>query len=198
MAKSVLISIQPKWCELITQGKKTVEIRKTRPKLETPFKVYIYCTKPKSKHDWGLCLEDGKVGFVCNCNYDAAIRNGMKILSGKIIGEFVCDEIITAELGHYSNILLADAQIDALDLMEYANEKTIYGWHISNLVIYENPKELSEFYKEDFEEIYSSWEDLFSIGVPEDCPVSYPPEPKEEDYIVKRPPQSWCYVEELE
>ena len=22
----------------------------------------------------------------------------------------------------------------------------------------------------------------------------YPPEPKEEDYILTRPPQSWCYV----
>lgn len=42
--KSVLISIQPRWCELIASGKKTIEIRKTKPKLETPFKVYIYCT----------------------------------------------------------------------------------------------------------------------------------------------------------
>ena len=43
--KAVLISIQPKWGELIASGKKTVEIRKTKPKLETPFKVYIYCTQ---------------------------------------------------------------------------------------------------------------------------------------------------------
>ena len=34
--KAVLISIQPKWCELIASGKKTVEVRKTKPKLETP------------------------------------------------------------------------------------------------------------------------------------------------------------------
>ena len=31
---SVLISIQPKWCELIANGQKTIEIRKTRPKME--------------------------------------------------------------------------------------------------------------------------------------------------------------------
>lgn len=42
--KSVLISIKPKWCELIANGKKTLEVRKTRPKLEVPFKCYIYCT----------------------------------------------------------------------------------------------------------------------------------------------------------
>ena len=41
MNKSVLISIQPKWCELIASGKKTIEVRKTAPKLETPFKCYI-------------------------------------------------------------------------------------------------------------------------------------------------------------
>lgn len=43
--KSILQSIKPKYCELIAAGKKTIEVRKTRPKLETPFKVYIYCTK---------------------------------------------------------------------------------------------------------------------------------------------------------
>lgn len=45
MSKAVMISIQPKWVELILSGKKTVEVRKTRPSIETPFKVYIYCTK---------------------------------------------------------------------------------------------------------------------------------------------------------
>ena len=48
--KSVLISIKPKYCELIASGKKTVEIRKTRPKIEPPFKCYIYCTKPSKKY----------------------------------------------------------------------------------------------------------------------------------------------------
>ena len=43
--KAVLISIKPKWCDLIRRGRKTVEVRKTCPKLEVPFKVYIYCTK---------------------------------------------------------------------------------------------------------------------------------------------------------
>lgn len=51
--KSVLISIQPKWCELIASGKKTIEVRKTKPKLETPFKVYIYCTKDEPLYHSG-------------------------------------------------------------------------------------------------------------------------------------------------
>ena len=44
MAKAVLISIRPDWVEKILSGEKTLEVRKTRPKLEAPFKVYIYCT----------------------------------------------------------------------------------------------------------------------------------------------------------
>lgn len=70
--KSVLISIQPKWCELIASGKKTVEVRKTRPKLETPFKCYIYQTK----RSWVYRLLK-KLG----------------LYQGKVIGEFVCDKI---------------------------------------------------------------------------------------------------------
>lgn len=51
---AVLLSVRPKWCELIASGKKTVEVRKTRPKIETPFKCYIYCTKPKELSEFGL------------------------------------------------------------------------------------------------------------------------------------------------
>ena len=66
MSKAVLMSIQPKWCALIADGWKTVEIRKNRPKLKTPFKVYIYCTKNKEK-----------------CG----------VAQGKVIGEFICSII---------------------------------------------------------------------------------------------------------
>lgn len=44
MSKAVMISIRPKWCEKICRGEKSIEVRKTRPKLETPFKCYIYET----------------------------------------------------------------------------------------------------------------------------------------------------------
>ena len=45
MAKAVLISIRPEWVSRILCGEKTVEVRKSRPRLEAPFKCYIYCTK---------------------------------------------------------------------------------------------------------------------------------------------------------
>ena len=81
--KSVLISIQPKWCELIASGKKTVEVRKTKPKLETPFKCYIYCTKDNTFAEKTLRGFDDKGKAIY-----------YKANKGKVIGEFVCNDII--------------------------------------------------------------------------------------------------------
>ena len=149
--KSVLISIQPKWCELIASGKKTVEVRKTKPKLETPFKCYIYMTA-------GNAVYPVKI----NGNLYTCSNVGGKC----VIGEFVCDFIDEykydycphPEIGmdydcgdNWWEISAEDLQNACLTESEfrmYAWPKEImYGWHISNLVIYDNPKELSEFRK---------------------------------------------------
>lgn len=42
--KSVLLSIHPKYVDKILDGKKTIEVRKSRPKITPPFKCYIYMT----------------------------------------------------------------------------------------------------------------------------------------------------------
>ena len=54
MSKAVLISIRPQWCQKIASGEKTIEVRKTKPKLETPFKCYIYCKLDGLKHPFGI------------------------------------------------------------------------------------------------------------------------------------------------
>lgn len=147
--KSVLISIQPKWCELIASGKKTVEVRKTRPKLETPFKVYIYCTQNN----------DGKIGHWLNLYCDSKLvttdihlEDPCYNLNGKVIGEFVCDAIFQISITYSdpeSRIALKEFPFTCLtdkQIMDYfGNGKEGYGWHISDLVIYDKPKELSEF-----------------------------------------------------
>ena len=188
--KSVLISIQPKWCELIASGKKTIEVRKTRPKLETPFKVYIYATEPRHKRDLGLCLDDGKVCLIYRWNYDYARRHRMPILSGKVIGEFVCYDIakILNFVTHFGvegrpecelNTIARASCLDYMDMLEYfGTDKDGYAWHISDLKIYDNPKKLSEFCSYDAR-IY-----IGENGFP--MPT----------HAITRPPQSWCYVEE--
>lgn len=176
--KSVMISIKPYWVFLIiAKTIDTVEVRKTCPQDDEWNKVgKIYCTKDKKSFNL----------------IPKKYQPFMEKFLGKVVGEFICDYI-------YENMPYdcEGSRVSVSELQKYANCKPLYGWHISNLVIYDEPKALNKFYKKDFEEALSNWEDLFSIGTPKGCLVEYPPEPKEEDYILTRPPQSWCYVENI-
>lgn len=197
--KSVLISIQPKWCELIASGKKTIEVRKTKPKLETPFKVYIYCTKPRhyykiSRH---LLISDESL-FLINGNVRMCDGFGVeyedseyKHLNCKVIGEFVCDNLKTFEFGTEYYQTLVGSCLTGDEVWDYGKGKTLYGWHISDLVIYDKPRELSEFYKP-----CAFGEDDVSCFL---CEKSgYAPDMHIDCFNkVTRPPQSWCYVEEV-
>lgn len=191
--KSVLISIQPKWCELIASGKKTVEVRKTKPKLPTPFKCYIY--ESSGNH---------RVG---NENFNVCLKGkGRK----KVIGEFVVDEFDRiAHCGTCNNdirlkivdnnlyckeldyVYLNKCQLSYFDINEYSNGGDVYGWHITNLIIYDEPKELSEFQKYGALS-YDDW--LYGL-------YNGSSEGSYEKYLipfkVSRPPQSWCYVEAM-
>lgn len=96
MGKAVLISIRPKWCELIASGKKTIEIRNTQPKLPTPFKCYIYCTR-STDHPagWLGCYDHDmhKFGLISPLNIDAGKHMNIEVVSGKVVGEFICTNI---------------------------------------------------------------------------------------------------------
>jgi predicted transcriptional regulator len=145
--KAVMMSIQPKFCELIASGKKTVEVRKTKPKIAPPFKVYIYCTKDNTFAEKTLrgFDDNGKAIYY-------------KANKGKVIGEFVCDCITTLYnccydewerlLGGLHRIekqLVENACLTEKELHSYANGKRCYAWHITDLAIYDEPRELGEF-----------------------------------------------------
>lgn len=178
--KSILISIRPKWCELIASGKKTVEVRKTRPKCDAPFKCYIYCTKEFYRKGDGYFQ-----GKYC----------------GKVIGEFVCDKIdkidvIDHELMTYIRVnqkadmfITQETCLEIDELQKYLNNKTGYGWHISDLVIYDEPKELREFWNAgkcpyESKNGCTYKYHCFRAGKTKRCGQQ-----------IERPPQSWCYVE---
>lgn len=167
MSKAVLISIRPKWCELIASGKKTIEVRKTRPKIETPFKCYIYETQGKTDTPW--MDEDGHMVF-----------RGR----GAVIGEFVCDRMerfdvpFPAYMDQVDTRLLKAACLSYREAHTYLGHRSGYGWHISDLVIYDEPKKLSDF------RLYNT-SAVIEYGLP--MPT----------HEIRRPPQSWCYVEEL-
>ena len=185
--KGVLISIQPKWCEMIASGKKTIEVRKTRPKIETPFKVYVYMIK----HKWIFKL----LPFLKN-------------RFAKVIGEFVCDNIenLTYNCDGYGDewhewndedVECEDMCLSEKELEDYLSTSNGYGWHISELKIYDKPKGLGEF-------------SSYGCKIVGDCCINYdcpncidngwmqPPDCKIDGCYLTRPPQSWCYVEELE
>ena len=180
--KAVLISIHPKYCKLIADGKKTIEVRKSVPKLERPFKVYIYCTKkPVSVIISGTGRHIGEKD-ITYC-YDE--RNG------RVIGEFVCRGM----MGGTAYLLPKQSCLTINEILDYAKGKQVYGWRIADLKIYDKPKGLSEFYS-----IPKSGSDCCIGCIYHETPIEEMPCKictGERKYLY-RPPQSWCYVEELE
>lgn len=210
---AVLLSVRPKWCELIASGKKTVEVRKTRPKIETPFKCYIYCTKPKmitkyvfKPEDYPEYMRPEKPVF-CKVPDGSSPYCSVVNGNGKVIGEFVCDKIdefhewqlspqgkYQKEEQHDLDVFLCESCLTFEEVVKYRETlpycKPLYGWHISSLVIYDKPKELNEFYlKKKCHSCKRSGYESSACIYDEDCIVPA---------IITRPPQSWCYVQDLE
>ena len=173
--KSILISIQPKWCDLIARREKTIEVRKTRPKIETPFKCYIYMTSKGNK----------PIKEIETPNGFAYVEVDYK-MAGKVIGEFVCDEMIEDKRGENTDVFSNFALLSLDEQKKYGANKPLYGWHISDLKIYDKPKELDMFRKPcsfSCKECGNGKGDCSTCG---------------ELNIITRAPQSWCYVEELQ
>jgi predicted transcriptional regulator len=167
-----MLSIRPKWVEKIANGEKTIEVRKTRPKLDTPFKCYIYCT-----------LQGCNEFFRVDLGGDVAKWNRGKWADrkGKVIGEFTCERIALiaydgGELSSTTNAAFSHATcLTQSEIIAYIGDKgRCYGWHMSNLRIYDTPRELSEF---------TGLRDTRFGAAP---------------YDIKRAPQSWCYVEAMD
>ena len=182
--KAVMLSIRPKWCNKISSGEKTIEVRKSRPKMETPFKCYIYCTAPKKFHMISehmatsseyLHLCDGKATM--SDGFEFFGREDYEVINRKVIGEFVCDQIYQYSTGNVDGQTISSEEMQKQSCLtdkELCNYETssepkenciyligLYGWHISALQIYDEPRELGEF-------------------------------------NLSRAPMSWCYCEESE
>lgn len=186
MSKAVMLSVRPKWCEKIANGEKTIEVRKTRPKMNTPFKCYIYCTLPKYPHEDFIATDYPRPQFYGG---------------GKVIGEFVCDCVtplynvcmddwkrLAGGLHNIEKELVNQACLTEANLHTYAGGKNCFAWHISDLRIYDQPRELTAFRRACKNSWYCEscamyWENNGTCG--------------NESLQIKRPPQSWCYVEAM-
>lgn len=162
--KSIIISIHPKYCGKIFMYPcaKSIEIRKNKPRLELPFKCYIYCTKPNTNKSYEyLEIHNHENGKIYKAN-------------GNIIGEFTVDRIDTyscSDLFHtYQALNSNDSSVMSVtpksiheefvegacisyeDAVQYCKNKkpddNFYGWHINNPILYAKPFSLVEFYED--------------------------------------------------
>ena len=213
--KSVLVSIHPQWCKKIFNGEKTIEVRKTRPLIDMPFKVYVYCTKQKltkttcmhsylHKNEPKACKKYGEITTWCsigdvhvNSNTPWSFRAyGMH---GKVIGSFVCDKVykIVPDGEYYSNgydiddDMLSETCLGRGYLTGYGLGYTLYGWHITEPQLFEKPRDITEFA-------------IFGKCADECSEYDFCARDIAEDRVackcfkrtfLKRPPRSWCYVE---
>ena len=192
--KAILMSIHPEWCEKIFNKTKTIEVRKTYPKLTPPFKVYVYMTATKERFplwEYVTSYQDSEGNIV----------NG----SQKVIGSFICDKIIELPCETIQpNWLKEKTCLSDSQYMDYLGHTNGYGWHIKEPKLFDTPKKLSDFRKpcvDKYEYCQGCKHGLITIP------------PDEEEYAfyhggyydtfdtvclntVSRPPQSWCYVEE--
>ena len=196
MSKAVLTSIKPERCGKIANREEIIEVRKTRPKIDTPFKCYIYCTYDGYNHlyDIGIYMHSKPYFTITNHNKSSYVPSGF--LNSKVIGEFICDSIFDYWYPYYyneTNCAVSLTKLGCLSIDEvwkYGKGKTLYGWHISDLKIYDEPKELSEFrtpckYSDNYPCRFCNKSKYYSDNILY-C-----------DNTLKRPPQSWCYVEEI-
>lgn len=177
MSKAVLISIQPKWLELIEKGKKTVEVRKTRPKMEPPFKCYLYCTKGDSS-----TAEDDFTVYTPP-HYIPVKGNG------KVVGEALCDAIYPIAYTRDGFADKVDCETTCMspgDFLAYGGGEPLYGWNLCGVKIYDRPKYISEFRRPCVNDLHC-----------ESCAMFFENNGTcgNGALRIKRAPQSWCYVE---
>lgn len=190
MSKSVMISMKPKQCWFATIiGEKEIQVYKTKPKFETPFKCYIYCTEASKRYQFtigGKKLNSDKLYYhpVEGMRYAELSDNKDKgsLLNGKVIGEFICDRITKYPYEPYNDgehyMPFGEFEktgLNGFQIYDYLGTQDGYGWHISDLIIYDEPKELHEFHAP--------------------CGSKY--DGTDCHRVITRPPQPWCYVEDI-
>lgn len=179
--KAVLRSVKPYWFYLICEGIKKVEVGKSAPQSKGWNDiVYLYCSRD-----------------MCSFNrIPEEYREKYRKYLGTVGAKFVCYEIEDILYLLESDLVMtflpkytspAGSCLTSEELLQYGKGKPLYGWHISDLKIYDKPRELSDFKTPDkpyHEIIERDGSLMFMDGYESGKPL-------------KRAPQSWQYVEEV-
>lgn len=185
--KAIMISIKPKWCAKIMNSNKTIEVRKSKALASAIQKlinengyvdIYVYCSKGKPYIAHATHLITGKYA----CIYDDDVSYEEHNLNGKVAFKFRCYKVEEIRFDdkevQRKACLTEDELFDYLFVNEPYHEdmKNGYAIHISDLEIFDRPKELNEFY-------YSK-EPKKELNIP-----------KGWKQIITKAPQNFCYVE---
>lgn len=186
--KAVMLSLRPQWCEKIFNGSKSIEVRKSRPSIPTPFMVYVYQTKHKGGN--------ATVREVLNSVYGG----------GKVIGEFVCNRITCCQAyygeggeKHLTNLFRDEVKRTCLtghEMFDYIigkdkKEGTGWLWHITEPKLFDKPRDITEFA-------------LYGKCADECSEYDFCARDDEDDRVrdncfkrtfLKRPPQAYCIIE---
>ena len=180
MKKAILISIRPEWVARILGGEKIFEIRKTAPKCGLPIDVYIYCTQGRTKVTLIKHAFDDKyrAGHCVGSNDNEP-------LNGKVIAKFTLQSLFYVFRNPPSWLddwFASKACVTKEEMKKYANGKSVCLWKISDLEVFDEPKELSDFFSlpETYHHDHESMVDYYE---------------RKEARRLKRAPQSWSYIE---
>jgi len=197
--QAALFAVRPGWCRKIATREKTIEVRKTAPKLPTPYKGYLYCTKRQKPALINL-QNLPETPYIITAGdhsrkYEVPDMDWARLCNGKVWAEFICDTDLpllfecsdpAALVTHYE---VPGTCLSDVEIMDYlGNGKEGHGLHISELTIYDKPRELSEFRRVCVNGLYCESCAMYNAHT-EICGNAA--------LYLRRPPQSWCYVEEI-
>lgn len=185
--KAILKTFKPREASQILNGEKTIIIMTKAPTLTPPFDMYVFETLGKiikTKGDYGIWKEDEngnlyESGFI-NKGRGKVVAKATVEKVGIIYGMDIVDYYIKDSPIQLSNINQVVKNIDNIcsklkisfdELWEKSRGNDLYALHISNLEIFDEPKEIGEFYKP-------------RINYEQQTP-----------YPLTKPPKNWCYVE---
>ncbi len=175
----ILASIKPYYYYLIAEWIKKIEVRKSALK-NLPQDIAFYMSKDEKSF--------AKIPKVFQEKYRKHF--------GKVGMRVVCDKVEKFDVPYpawdkgYLNDILKNSCLTYNDLHSYIGSGNRgYGWHISDLKIYDKPKELSEFNRPcSYAGLcFSCDRAKFTSKGDRICQA-----------MITRPPQSYMFVEEIE
>ena len=169
--KDLMASLKPYYYYLIGEGIKKWEVRKNAPKAEDwSRKVNFYMSK------------DEKSFAKIPKEFQEKYRKHFGKVGLRVIVDWI--DIIECDSNSHLYFSLNGTCLSQEEIRDYCNGQDLSAWHIYDKLILDKPKELSEFHIvgckgcRDKDTYHCKFH---CIG----------------ERRLKRPPQSWCYVEEL-